>query len=120
MPNRRLTKDELSGLALPLLSHIREKIVSLSRGDVQLAWAIRRKIYKELSFDERRKPPQRKKLKAQKRKEQGNKCALCGGELTARYAVLDRIEAMGGYTKENTRLIHRDCDDDYQRSKGYT
>jgi hypothetical protein len=35
------------------------------------------------------------------------------------YAVLDRIEAMAGYTAENTRLIHPECDTAVQRSRGY-
>jgi len=33
---------------------------------------------------------------------------------------LDRLVASKGYTKENTRLIHQECDVKQQREKGYT
>jgi hypothetical protein len=33
--------------------------------------------------------------------------------------VLDRHEAMRGYTAENTRLLCVDCDSEVQRGRGY-
>jgi len=118
MANRQLTPEELES-ANTLLAEIRQKLVALSRGDKDLLFAYRRKIYKELTYDERSKPMVRRKLKEQKWKEQRGLCALCGKELPEKYTVLDRFNAADGYTKENTRLIHQECDVDYQASKGY-
>ena len=61
----------------------------------------------------------RRKLKALKREEQGGKCNLCEGLLPERYAVLDRLEAMDGYTAENTRLLCKECDDRVQTERGF-
>jgi len=35
------------------------------------------------------------------------------------YAVLDRLQGMGGYTAENTRLICKECDTRIQRERRY-
>ncbi len=110
MANRQLTSEELTNLFRPLMSEVRSKLASLSGGELELLWALRRKLAKELSYDERGKPMQRRELKARKRGEQGNKCAICGRELPEKNVVLDRIDAMKGYTIENTRLLCRDCD----------
>ncbi|HEX7679757.1 MAG TPA: hypothetical protein VF713_16625 [Thermoanaerobaculia bacterium] len=91
----------------------------LSEGDPSLLWALRRKLAKELFYDERGKPTHRKLLKATKRGEQQNKCAVCQKELPAKNAVLDRHEAMKGYTAENTRLICPECDVQIQTERGY-
>lgn len=82
----------------------------LASGDEELLWALRRKIYKELGYDERGKPMVRRKLKDSKWKSQRGKCAICEGDLPEKYCVLDRLEAMKGYTMENTRLICTSCD----------
>ena len=119
MPNRQLSSEELEKLFAPLLSEVRERIVSLSGGDKDLLWALRRKLFKELTYDERGKPMQRRKLKEIKRAEQDNKCPRCSKSLPAKYAVLDRIEAMKGYTLENTRLLCQECDTQVQRERGY-
>ena len=58
-------------------------------------------------------------VKALKRGEQGGKCALCQQALPARNAVLDRIEAMLGYTPENTRLLCPQCDNRIQAERGF-
>jgi ribosomal protein L44E len=105
VPNRQLSSEELEILFAPLLVEVRERLVSLSGGDTELQWALRRKLTKELSYDERGKPMQRRKLKDSKRVEQDNKCPLCHISLAAKYVVLDRLEAMKGYTPENTRLL---------------
>lgn len=102
-----------------LLTQIRSKLEALSKGDKDLLFAYRRKVYKELTYDERSKPMARRKLKAQKRKEQRGLCAVCGTELPEKYAVLDRLNAADGYTSGNTRLIHQECDVAHQESKRY-
>ena len=119
MANRQLTSDELSKLFRPLLQEVRGTLLSLSNGDETLHWALRRKLAKELVYDERGKPMQRQQLKAVKRGEQGNKRALCSNELPEKNVVLDRIAAMSGYTKENTRLLCRECDYKQQESRRF-
>ncbi|HYY95174.1 MAG TPA: hypothetical protein VE713_11715 [Pyrinomonadaceae bacterium] len=118
MPNRQLTSDELVK-ARALLQEIRNRLDVLSGGDNELLFAYRRKISKELVYDERGKPMKRRALKDQKWKEQRGLCAICGKELPARYTVLDRLNAADGYTPENTRLIHQECDVSQQASRGY-
>ena len=120
MPNRQLSKDELDMLSSPLIIEVRKRLVELSGGNEDLLWALRRKLFKELTYDERGKPMQRRKLKDQKRAEQDNKCARCGKSLPVKYIVLDRIEAMKGYTSENTRLLCQECDIKVQSERGYT
>jgi len=118
MPNRQLTTEELRR-AIELLTEIRFKLAQLSGGDKELLFAYRRKIFKELGYDERSKPMVRKKLKDQKWKEQRGLCAICRKDLPIKYTVLDRLNAIDGYTPENTRLIHQECDVAHQASKGY-
>ena len=118
MANRQLSPEELAQ-ANVLLSEIRAKLETLSHGDRELLFAYRRKVFKELTYDERSKPMVRRKLKDQKWKEQRGLCAICGKELPERYAVLDRLIAAVGYTKPNTRLIHQECDAKHQEAKGY-
>ncbi|MBI3779140.1 MAG: hypothetical protein HY274_09570 [Gammaproteobacteria bacterium] len=105
--------------AQTLLDEIRAKLKKLSRGNRELLFALRRKIYKELTYDERSKPMIRRKLKEQKRKEQKGFCAVCGKRLPEKYVVLDRLKAVDGYTKKNTRLICQECDVKVQSSRGY-
>jgi hypothetical protein len=118
MANRNLNLEEL-GIANVLLSEIREKLKQLSGGDDSLFWALRRKISKELTYDERGKPMERRKLKSVKRREQQGLCATCNERLPDTYCVLDRFEAIKGYTPENTRLICLACDIRLQAEKGY-
>ena len=118
MPNRNLTLEELSS-ANALLKDLRARFSEMSSGDPGLPFAYRRKIAKELGYDERGKPAHRKILKARKMGEQGGLCPICSQLLPEKYAVLDRVDAMGGYTPENTRLIHADCDTNVQVGRGY-
>lgn len=118
MANRRLSPAELHS-ANELLREIRTRIKQLSGDDTALQWALRRKIYKELSYDERGKPMHRRKLKQAKHREQHGVCPVCREPLPETYTVLDRHDAMRGYTAENTRLIHPACDTAVQRSRGY-
>lgn len=120
MPNRQLTKAELAELFQPLINDVRIRIAQLSNGDEALLWALRRKLAKELVYDERSKPAQRKRLKALKRIEQDGKCAICKDDLPEKNVVLDRFEAMAGYTLENTRLLCQACDFAVQSSRGFS
>lgn len=105
-----------------VLDKVREDIREVSGGDPGLLFAVRRKIAKELSYDERSKPAQRRSLKRRKLISQDGKCAHCGGSLppAAFGAVLDRVSAMDGYTESNTRLICRECDLRTQRERAFT
>jgi hypothetical protein len=118
MPNRTLTADELAQ-ARQLLNSIRTRLMELSDGDPDLLFAYRRKIYKELTYDERGKPTTRGHLKKVKRREQQGICPICDKPLPKKYCVLDRFRPAVGYTVENTRLICQDCDVKTQASRGY-
>lgn len=120
MPNRRLTADELK-LAGQILDDVRQKIELLSGSDPELKFAFNRKISKELTYDERRKPAYRRKLKAKKRLLQSGLCANCNCQLESGVVtILDRFRAVDGYTVENTRLLCQACDATIQAGRGYT
>ena len=118
MPNRQLSKDELA-LIKPLLEEIRERLKLLSGTDSELLFAYRRKVAKELIYEERSRPGDRRRLKKLKHVEQNGICPLCDKELSLKYSELDRTNASTGYTKENTRLVHHQCHVDDQAAKGY-
>jgi hypothetical protein len=118
MPNRQLNAEELV-LARGILETVRKELERLSGGDAELLFAYRRKVAKELTYDERSGPTQRRKLKKLKRFEQKGLCPICLKELPLKYAELDRIEASAGYTPENTRLVHYECHVAEQAEKGY-
>jgi len=119
MPNRQLTDEERDKLFAPLIDDVRRRLKELSGGDNGLLWALRRKLYKELTYDERDKPMHRKMLKLKKMAAQKGLCAVCGEELPEKNSVLDRFEAMNGYTEENTRLICSECNVRIQEERGY-
>lgn len=118
MPNRRLSEEELEK-ANALLCAIRSQINQLSDGDRELRFAYNRKVAKELTYDERGKPMLRRRLKNLKWEEQNRRCAKCGSEMPLAYSVLDRFNAVDGYTRENTRLIHAACDYEAQAANKY-
>ncbi|MEK7730370.1 MAG: hypothetical protein AAB363_00780 [Planctomycetota bacterium] len=113
-----MTETELA-LAATLLDEIRAKLDELAGGDLELVWALRRKLYKELVYDERGKPMYRRALKLKKRESQQGKCAVCDADLPEIGAVLDRLLAMKGYTIENTRLLCPTCDTRIQTERNY-
>lgn len=119
MPNRRLTADELEQ-ANSLLGDIRARLLSLAGKEPDLLFAYRRKIAKELGYDERGKPMKRRILKLRKMIAQKGFCAECQKELPKRGAELDRINAMDGYTEANTRLVHHECHVKSQEAKGFS
>jgi hypothetical protein len=118
MPNRNLSPAELKD-AKKLLADVRNRLTQLSAGDALLLFAYRRKIAKELGYDERGKPGARKQLKALKWGQQGRQCAHCGEEMPLRNSELDRKNAADGYTEENTELVHHNCHQERQAAKGY-
>lgn len=119
MPHRRLTPTELT-TANALLAEFRSKIATTASGDAALLWALRRKIFKELMQDERGQPMARQALKEAKRLSQNGLCVACQGPLPEKNSVLDRLEAMKGYTLENTRLLCPSCDTRLQAEKVYS
>jgi ribosomal protein L44E len=119
MANRQLTKTELSTLAHPLIAHVRQRLQKLSGGDAELLWVLRRKLAKELIYDERGKPMFRRKLKKRKSSEQNGRCAICHEALPDKCVVLDRLIAMRGYTSANTRLLCRECDFEVQSDRQF-
>jgi hypothetical protein len=119
MPNRILTEDERKRLFEPLISGVRTRLGELSNGDDDLLWALRRKLTKELGYDERSKPMHRKMLKLKKMAAQKGMCAVCERELPEKNSVLDRFQAMEGYTLKNTRLIYPECNVKIQEKRGY-
>ena len=62
---RKLSTTELEK-ARQLIEEVRLSLKSLSEGDQELLFAYRRKLAKELMYDERSKPAQRKSLKRRK------------------------------------------------------
>jgi ribosomal protein L44E len=114
-----LTEDERKQLFLPLIDEVRNRLKELSDGDLDLMWALRRKLYKTLTYDERDNPTNRRILKQVKRAVQKNRCASCGKGLPEKNAVLDRFEAMKGYTEDNTQLICPECNVRIQEERGY-
>jgi len=118
MANRILDPTEMA-LANQLLEEIRSRLAALAGGDPELLFAYRRKIAKQLQYDERSSPMARRKLKAEQRRSQGGMCAMCSEPLPEKYAVLDRVVASQGYTPANTRLICERCDRQVQVERGY-
>lgn len=105
-----------------LLAKVRRSLSEISGGDSALLFAYRRKLAKELQYDERGKPAQRRSLKRRKLAAQKGRCANCGSMLPplGKGSVLDRAEAIIGYNESNTRLICRECDDNVQRERAFT
>jgi hypothetical protein len=106
---RHLGEGEQQKATKLLLSFIRSKLISLSRSDPDLLFAYRRKIYKELIYDERGKPMYRRKLKQEKWGEQKGKCAVCRRAMPLKDSEMDRIKPMKRYTLKNIRVVHHDC-----------
>jgi UTP:GlnB (protein PII) uridylyltransferase len=119
MANRRLTADELLK-ANEVLVDVRAKLKELAGDDRDLLFAYRRKVFKELIYDERGKPMQRRALKKKKWVQQEGRCAHCNEEMPVAYSELDRFNAADGYTVENTELVHDQCHRERQAAKRYT
>ncbi len=118
-PSQRLNPEQ-SELANALLDYVRQQLNDLSGGDSKLLHHLRRRIYLKLTFDERGRQAMRRKLKDQKWKEQRGKCAICSEDLPETETELDRRDPYGGYTKENTRLVHHACHRRQQAERGFS
>lgn len=119
VPNPQLDEEQVRQ-AHALLAEIRGRIQALAGGDADLVFAYRRKVAKELTYDERGKPGLRRRLKRQVAKRQAGRCAACQEPLPARGSVLDRKEAKEGYTLENVDLVCRACDAIRQGTAGFS
>jgi hypothetical protein len=119
-PNRKLTDEERTALAVPILQKVRAMIETASNGDEQLAFAVNRYVYARLQVDERGLSLERKTLKQLKKVQQNGKCPICGGALPESGAVLDRLNAMDRYTDANTRVICPACDARIQDERRYS
>lgn len=118
MSNPQLNEKQLTQ-AHRLIAKIKKEIETLGKNNPQAIFAFRRKIYKELMYDERSKPRERKKLKDKMWKKQKGICLLCKQELPEKGAVLDRTEAIKGYVEENVRLLCPGCDKKIQEGRGF-
>lgn len=76
-------------------------------------------VMKQLEYDERGKPMERKVLKATLSARQNNKCAICDQPLT-KESELDRSVAHFGYTEDNCRIVHHECHRKAQQEKKFT
>jgi hypothetical protein len=119
MSNRQLTPEERERLFAPLIKRAREHLDEFSGGHPQLRFALNRKLFKDLSYDERGTPMHRKALKTLKRREQDGLCTDCRQPLPETDAVLDRLSAMDGYTAANTRLWCSPCNRRIQGQRGF-
>lgn len=120
MPNPILSTEQRVTLFQPLFVSVLEHLNALSGGDPNLLFALRRKLAKELQYQERGRPQHRGRLKATKRREQHGLCYICSQQLPEKDTILDRSHAPGGYTAANTRLICRACDYAAQLAKNFS
>jgi hypothetical protein len=120
MSTPRLTDRQRAQLFEPIFAATVAELERLSAGDPSVLWALRRKLTKELIYLERGTPQMRTALKHRKMAAQNGMCALCGQKLPPSGSELDRHIAFGGYTDENTRLVHHGCHVADQQRKKYT
>jgi len=120
MANPKLNETQLKQVN-KLLDKIRKEINSLSKKNPNLVFAFRRKIYKQLMYDERGTPMERRKLKEKMREIQKGKCAFCNRPLPKKGAELHRTGgAIYGYTEKNVVLICHACHIKEQKKKEYS
>lgn len=117
--NRILTQEELSELSAPLFEEVKRLLNEYSRGDTDLLWALRRKLGKQLTVEEKGRQIDIRKLKEYKRGQQVGNCNVCSDPLPERGAILDRFSGMKPYVADNTQLICPDCDAQKQRDNGW-
>lgn len=118
MSNPRLSESQVEQ-AQKAIGKIRKEIRKIANNDPNLIFAFRRKIYKELIYDERGKPLERKRLKEKIVKKQKGLCRICKRKLPSRGSVLDRREAIKGYNEKNVRLICEKCDRAVQEKRKF-
>jgi hypothetical protein len=109
MANGRMSSDQLA-TARKILVEVRQRIADAAGTDQQFAFSLRRYVFKNLSYDERATPAHRTKLKLQKLVDQAGICAYANCptphlKMTKdQEPELDRLDAIEGYTPENTVL----------------
>ena len=101
--------DEDRAKAILILDKLRNDLQEAAAGSDETLFSMKRYIAKRLEFDERGTPTQRRKLKELKLKSQHGLCAVCNNKLPDQGAELDRFQAMGGYTADNTQLLCPTC-----------
>jgi hypothetical protein len=69
MPNRTLSAVEVAR-AMKLHNSIRQRLEKMAAGDLELLFALRRRLVVKLTHDERGTPAHRNKIKRLKRAEQ--------------------------------------------------
>lgn len=119
MANPTLNEKQRKKYFDPLFRLIKKRIKNLAVHNPDVAWALQRKLWKEISYLERGKPCARKKLKWQKWKSQGRKCSFCRKGLLLPNSILDRFKATKGYTSKNARVIHSKCDRALQKKRKF-
>lgn len=92
-----------------LFARLKADLQTLANGDEDLLFNFRRKMYKELMYDERGTPLARQRLKKTMWKKQEGKCAVCGKELALEGSELERIYAPKGFVEDNVKLVHHEC-----------
>jgi hypothetical protein len=100
----RTLDNEQREAALKVLNYVRNEITVLSKGDVDLAFRIRRFIHARLQLDNR---PSRA-LQRLKFDEQQGRCAECNQPFEQKGTHLHRLRPEG-YTADNTILLHPVC-----------
>lgn len=118
MTTPKLTPEQLIEAAA-LLNDIRQRIKDLSGHDPEIEFAYRRRIYKQLEYDERSKTQKRKALQKKKWKRQDMLCGICNKPLPLEDSELDRLKAIDGYTEENVLLVHQDCHRKDQKERNF-
>lgn len=103
-----------------LLTEIRTKLAALAGDDASILFAMRRRVYARLMYDERGTPAHRAALKRRKREAQSGICPMCEKPLPDTDAELDRLDQQAGYTEANTRLVHQACHRQEQAMRGFT
>lgn len=107
-----------------LLERIRAEIDQIAAGDSMTAFQVRRYIAKQLMYDERGTPTERKIKKALLYERQKGLCGLCGKPMEKKGNDLHRThETWRGYDVDgpnpNTILLHGECHNRQQEERGY-
>ena len=114
----RLSESELEQ-AWKLIEEVKDKLQALAQGDPRRLFAFRRKVYKELVYEERSTPMKRRALRARLHTAQGGVCFVCKKTHEAGFMVLDRVDPVLGYVDTNVELVCSDCDRQRQTERGF-
>lgn len=119
MAGPRLTDEQRTRLFAPLFKRVIADLKRVSRGDLHVLWALRRKLAKELTYLERSTPTKRKMLKVLVWAKQKGKCTICKKALPLKNSELDRKNTIRGYIEGNVRVVHHECHIEDQARKRY-